>query len=475
MVELTGRDAMNEQTDFVQALRRIRFHDPEIDSLSLKELVALIPALDESESVRAGTHLLVRLDVDVPIKGGVVTEPVRLESGNPTLEFCLKRNCKIVILGHVGRDASATLRPVATALSDMLRRDVAFVEHWFDESTNTVTPEAVTAVARMPASSMLLFENCRKYSIERALWKVKPDALPQLAPTSRSAALSIREHISSTEINEAIAASNADFSSCVLPLVMDYTALGFFVREELGTHAIRAQEANLVVFSGLKIDKLDDLESIVDRLKLRTVLAAGSLAMALKKAEARLAGGDFSIGLAETDPSNKAYIASDRVDQAARILSTCQPKGTRVVLPVDFKLDDGSISETIPADRVQMDIGPRTIELIRTELRAYAAESRASAKPHIMFTNGVFGKFEDPRFEHGTREFIAMVREISSDVRIYVGGGEGRAALENYGSLADVEHAFTAGGTILKCLGGKHVAYLKALWMQNRAGRRVGR
>jgi phosphoglycerate kinase len=410
----------------------------------------------------------------VPIKGGVVTEPVRLESGNKTLEFCLTRNCKLVILGHVGRDPSETLRPVATALGDMLRRKVAFVENWFDESTNTVTAEAISAIASMPAASILLLENCRKYSLERALWKVKSDALPQLAPALRAAAQSIREHISAIEINEAIAASNADFSSCVLPLAMDHTSLGYFIREELGTHATRAQEANFVVFSGLKIDKLDDLASVVERLKLRTVLAAGSLAMALKKAEAKLAGRDFSIGRAETDPSNKAYIAPDRVDQAARILSSCKHNGTSVVLPIDFKLDDGSISETIPAGRVQMDIGPQTIGLIRNELRAYAAESKASAKPSVMFVNGVFGKFEDPAFEHGTREFVAMLREISPDVRIYVGGGEGRAALEKYGSLADVEHAFTAGGTILKCLSGKHVAYLKALWMQNRAGKQVG-
>ena len=105
---------------------------------------------------------------------------------------------------------------------------------------------------------------------------------------------------------------------------MDRTALGFFIHEELATHGIQAQTANLVVFSGLKINKLDDLESVVARSPLRTLIAAGSLAMALKKAEARLTGQEFFIGLAESDSSNKAYIPPDRVEQAMRVLSNCR-------------------------------------------------------------------------------------------------------------------------------------------------------
>ncbi|MCH7878320.1 MAG: phosphoglycerate kinase [candidate division Zixibacteria bacterium] len=86
-----------------------------------------------------------------------------------------------------------------------------------------------------------------------------------------------------------------------------------------------------------------------------------------------------------------------------------------------------------------------------------------------LFYNGVFGKFEDERFAAGTRSFIAALkRATDSGVRTYVGGGEGRMALLKYGKLEDVTHAFTAGGTILKSLGAKHIAYVKANYLQSR-------
>src|SRR5205823_7993251 len=96
--------------------------------------------------------------------------------------------------------------------------------------------------------------------------------------------------LSTTYVNDAIAASNKDFSSAALPLVMDRVALGTFTRRELADHVVEAREAGLVSFSGLKLDKLSDLHGIVRRGRVERVVAGGSLAMALRKAQGRVEG-----------------------------------------------------------------------------------------------------------------------------------------------------------------------------------------
>ena len=452
-----------ENGQFEHLLRRIRFEDAEIDSLPLSELVAGIPPLT-GDMVGSGGHVLLRLDVDVPTVDGKVTDPTRLETGAETIKFCMSKGSKLVIFGHIGRDSSESLRPVAESLSQLLRTDVQFLPDWFDESALDVTCQAKSAIAAMTPGSVVLLENCRKYSLERDLWKITEGELSLVSHKLGVAAAAIRS-IAHVEINESIAASNADFSSSVVPLEMDSVALGFFIRNELAQHAVQALDSHLVVISGLKVNKLDDLESIVRRKPLRTLVSAGSLAMALRKAVAFERGEQFSIGRAESDDSNKAYIPPKRIDQARRILEVCRASETEVILPVDFVLDDGSVSELIPDSRVQLDIGPKTVELLRSVFQQYAKDSANSASPFAMFTNGVFGKFEDPRYELGTKMYIEILQSISQDVRIYVGGGEGRLALERFGNISDVQHAFTAGGTILKCMGGKHVAYLKSLWL----------
>jgi 3-phosphoglycerate kinase len=94
--------------------------------------------------------------------------------------------------------------------------------------------------------------------------------------------------------------------------------------------------------------------------------------------------------------------------------------------------------------------------------------SKTSTTQYSMFYNGVFGKFEDERFENGTKSFIELLKIMTdAGIKTYVGGGEGRLALLKYGSLKDVTHAFTCGGTILKSLTNRNLAFLKAMYLQN--------
>ena len=135
----------------------------------------------------------------------------------------------------------------------------------------------------------------------------------------------------------------------------------------------------------------------------------------------------------------------------------------RVVLPVDFVLDDGRVADEIPPDAWQRDIGPKTRQLFHDEALAWAG----STKRRVAFHNGVMGQFENRAFAAGTESLVETLKALhAAGVAVYVGGGEGRAALERYGSLGDVTHAFTAGGTILKCLADEPLPFLEALAAQ---------
>src|SRR5438045_5721701 len=129
-------------------------------------------------------------------------------------------------------------------------------------------------------------------------------------------------------------------------------------------------KARLVVFSGIKTDKLDDLEAMIARGTIRTIFSAGSLAMALKKADALLAGKDFCLGVTE-DPAHKDkpyYIAPQRIEQAKRMVQAGKSHGIEFVLPIDFKLGDERVVETLQPGDQQFDIGTKTTELVEQRI-----------------------------------------------------------------------------------------------------------
>jgi phosphoglycerate kinase len=144
-------------------------------------------------------------------------------------------------------------------------------------------------------------------------------------------------------------------------------------------------------------------------------------------------------------------------------------KGIQFVLPLDSILQDGRASETIGPDDQQFDVGPKTSELFERKISEFLESVRSSlgtSKPPVAFHNGVFGMFEDPRFEEGTRRFMPQLKRMKdAGVEVYVGGGEGGKALEKYGDESWVTHVFTAGGTVLNALGSQPVPYLQALAM----------
>jgi phosphoglycerate kinase len=242
---------------------------------------------------------------------------------------------------------------------------------------------------------------------------------------------------------------------------MQRVALGQYVAAELTGPVMRSLDAQLVIFSGLKIDKLDDLEAMIERGKIIRVFSAGSLSMALRKAADALDGRDFCLGVAE-DPGHKDkpyFIPPQRIEQAKQMVADGRKKGIKFVLPVDWVIQDGSVvTQLKPADQ-QFDIGPKTSELFEQEVGEFLEIDGA-----VAFHNGVFGMFEDPRFEQGTKRFIPQLKRMTDNgVEVYIGGGEGGTALEKYGEPRWVTHVFTAGGTVLNALGTEPVPFLVAL------------
>ncbi len=430
---------------------------------TLAEYLAAIPRLKDLAHLPSGTPVLVRGDVDAKPGPTVGDGDIRLRSMVATLKFGREKGWKQIIFGHIGRKPEQSLKAVGQRIGELLGCPVTLIENWLDETTLTIPDRVKEQIAAAPTGSVFLLENTRRYDIERVLWKAKPGDLPKLAEPLAKLANELREKVAKVYVNEALSAGSLDASSTIVPAAMDHVALGDYVAKEFDGPMMRCLAAQLVVFSGIKIDKLDDLEAVIGRGSVQVIFAAGSLAMALKKADAELQGQSFSLGASE-DPANSdkpTYIPRERIEQAKRMLTEGRAKGIEFVLPVDFVLGDGRVSETLGPQDAQFDVGPKTAEHFAAAIERYI---KRPGSGKIAFHNGVFGMFEDPRFEAGTRAFMAQLGRLKqAGVEVYIGGGEGGLAQEKYGKPEDVTHVFTAGGTVLNALGSEPVPYLVAL------------
>ena len=450
---------------FAAALRRAI--GVEKSGPTLEEKLARIPSVEALADLPTGTPVWVRADLDVSDRDGVIGDDPRLTGLKATFEQVRKHGWRAILIGHRGRDPGHTLEYVYQKIKATEPGCGPFVKDWFDEHSEALTGTAVKAIESLRPGQFCMFENVRRYGFECRLWTASAEDVDGIADDFERIARSFRQG-ATVYVNDAIAASNKDFSSAALPLAMGRVALGVFTRRELAEHVVRAREAGLVSFSGLKLDKLKDLHGIVKRGRVEMLIAGGSLAMALRKAEGELRGVDVSIGAAgeEEFKEEKAYVPPSAVERARQMLRDAQAKGVRVVLPIDFVLEDGSVATDIPPRAWQLDVGPASRKHFEEQALAWAQSTRR----RTAFHNGVLGKFEDRTFAGGTEAMIGTLKRLqAAGVAVYVGGGEGRAALERYGRLGDVTHAFTAGGTILKCLADQPLPFIEALAAQSGA------
>jgi phosphoglycerate kinase len=428
---------------------------------TLSDYIRAIPGLSSLEDLPQGSPVLVRGDLDCKPGPQIGDGDIRLRSMVDTLRFGIAREWKQIIFGHIGRKPEGSLAKVAQRLGEILKCDVTLIGDWLDESPMTILPAVAQQISSAKPGSVFMLENTRKYEIERALWKAKSADLPKLTPKLTKLANEFAEKLSTTYVFEALSAGSLDACTVVVPTAMKRVALGEYLSAEFTGPMMRCLDSQLVIFSGLKADKLDDLEAMINRGKITRVFAAGALSGALRKAAALLDGKNVCLGKAE-DPAHSdlpIYVPQVRIDQAKRMIEEGRKKGIKFILPVDFVIQDGSVVSDLKPGDEQFDVGPKTNELFEHEIGEFMKLNGA-----VAFYNGVFGMFEDPRFEGGTRRFIPQLKRMTeNNIEVYVGGGEGGAALEKYGEAGWATHVFTAGGTVLNALGSEPVPFLVAL------------
>ncbi|HZZ72951.1 MAG TPA: phosphoglycerate kinase [Pirellulales bacterium] len=435
---------------------------------SLEDYLAAIPRLDSLAELPRGTAVLVRGDVDAKPGEKVGQGDERLRSMVETLKYGIQRGWKQIIFGHIGRKPEGSLKAVAARFRELLGQDVQLLDDWLDDATGAVSDTVAKTIQSASPGSVLLLENTRKYKLETCLWGKSAEKLPPLMEKLTRYANEMASKVAKVYVHEAFSAGSLDASSVIVPAAMDRVALGNYAAGEFDGPLRRCLKTELVIFSGIKIDKLDDLQAMIDRGTVKYVLTAGSLAMALRKGAAELDGQQVCLGVAEDRASadKPIYIPPERVKQAKQMIAAGRGKGIEFILPVDSIQQDGRPVDTLgPADQ-QFDVGPKTSALF--EERVGEILKRTGGKV-VVFHNGVFGMFEDPRFEEGTRRFIGQLKRMKdAGAEVYVGGGEGGTALKKYGQPDWVTHCFTAGGTVLNALGSSPVPYLQALQMAAR-------
>lgn len=428
-----------------------------------------IPGLESLANVPSGTVVLVRGDVDAKPGANIGEGDIRLCSMVETLEYGRGRGWIQVIFGHIGRKPEGSLAKVAARIGDLLQTDVKLISDWQCTETGHLLDAAVDEIKSAAPGTVFVLENTRKYALEMSLWKCKPEGVAELAPKFANMANDFAK-LTTVYVNEAFSAGSMDASTVIVPATMEKVALGKYVEGQFRGPLMQCMDAELIVSSGLKMDKLDDLSAMISRGKIRWVFLAGALAMGVKKAAYQVDGKDFCIGEAEDPAKSKEpwYVQPERLEQAKQIISEGRAKGIKFFLPVDHIVADGSDKEVLTPTDQTFDVGPKTIAYYHEQIGKFMESVKG--RRAVAFHNGVFGMFEDPRYEAGTKGFMPELKRMKdAGIEVYVGGGEGGKAVTKYGDESWVTHNFTAGGTVLNALGADPVPYLVALWMSSGA------
>ena len=398
-----------------------------------------IAELTEQLGGLTGRTVLVRSDLNVPLDDGRITDDGRVRASVPTIEELASAGARVVVTAHLGRpkgtpEAKYSLAPVARRLSELLGKEVTFVEE-------TVGAKARAAVEAMADGDVVVLENLRFNPGETA--KADTDRAPFAQELAALADAFVSDGFG---VVHRAQASVYDVAR-LLP-----HAAGGLVRSEveiMRTLREDPQRPYAVILGGAKVsDKLGVIESLIsvaDRL-----LIGGGMVFTFLKAQGHEVG--------------TSLLEEDQVDTVRGYLETAAQQGVEIVLPTDVVVADSFsadaahevvAADAIPADRMGLDIGPQSETLF--------AEKLADAR--TIFWNGPMGAFEMEPFASGTRAvaqvLVARTREGAMTV---VGGGDSAAAVRDFGHAdSDFGHISTGGGASLEYLEGKDLPGLTVL------------
>ncbi len=369
--------------------------------------------------------VLLRVDFNVPINGGKISDDTRIRAAIPTINYILERNARLIIISHLGRptserEAEFSLKIVAEYLNDLIENKVLF-------AADTVDEEAKSLVEGLGNGEVLVLENVRYNQEEKANDEEFANKLASFG---------------SVYINDAFGVSHRAHASVVaLPKLMEGKAYaGMLLEKELVyANKILANPARpfTAIIGGSKVsDKIGvikSLLSVVDNL-----IIGGGMANTFLLAKG------YEIG--------KSLHEAEKLDLAGELIKLAKDKGVNLYLPYDVVTakEFSANSEPhyfelaeIPDDEMILDIGPKTCE----EFADVLNNSR------LIVWNGPVGVFEMEAFSVGTRTIAAYL--AASNAEVVIGGGDSAAAITQFGYADDMDHISTGGGAFLELMEGK--------------------
>ena len=381
-----------------------------------------------------GKKVLVRVDFNVPLKDGVITDDNRIVQALPTIKYLIDHNAKVILFSHLGKvkseedKAKLSLRPVAERLSELLEKPVTFVPETRGEKLEA-------AINALNEGDVLLFENTRFEDLDG---KKESKNDPELGKYWAS--------LGDLFVNGAFGTAHRAHASNVGIASQLESAAGFLMEKEIkfiGGAVDNPERPFVAILGGAKVsDKIGVINSLLD--KADKVLIGGGMAYTFFKAMGR------EVGL--------SLLELDRVELAKEIM---EKAGDKLVLPIDnvvakeFSNDAVATivaSDAIPADQEGLDIGPKTVELFASYLK--------DAKTVVW--NGPMGVFELPNFAKGTIGVCEAIANLEGATTI-IGGGDSAAAAISLGYADKFTHISTGGGASLEYLEGKELPGVAAI------------
>lgn len=386
-----------------------------------------VPSINDLEL--DNRRVFLRVDFNVPMENGQVTDDTRIRAALPTIEFLRKKGCKLVIASHLGRpkgvDPSQSLEPAGARLAELLNAEIRLAHDIVGDDVEAMSKE-------LPPGGIVLLENTRFHPGEKANDDAFAAQLGRLGEVYVGDAFGTM-HRAETSMVGAVAH-------------FEEAAVGFLVQKELqalGRCIEGAERPYVAILGGAKVsDKIAVIEALASRVDV--LLVGGAMA--------------YTFLAAKGVPVGISRVESDKLDLARRLLDRCAEKGVAVHLPVDHVVNT-SFDATEPPRVVSafaegemgLDIGPATVAL-------YAAEI---AKAKTVFWNGPMGVFEREAYAAGTRGVAEAVAACAGYT--VVGGGDSAAAAEKFGLAEKFTHVSTGGGASLELIEGKDLPGVKAI------------